>query len=942
MSEIRLSKALKELNITLKTASDFLESSGLLSDSLNRNSKISQAIYNTLKDNFAGSLPPPSKQKAQKEPAVVEKTDSNTVENTTSKDQDEVQDKSVIKAQSRVVKVSKVAGKIDLSLASPKPSIAPPSSTVQENLDEEEVDHRDNSKVKRSKCDTEEKKKQEDQGDSNPSKIISAKAKIDFRPMPVRKLDLSPSAAKKKEYSPSTITSPQQPPLEETNVTSDSSKKVTTSRFQKIKGVSSTGKMVDLSQFDTKKVEKSDPKSPPSRNNEAKPSLPVNSDVTYKKRKRIRIDKESGFSTKSDKRDQSFERPSKSAGSRGSRKKTRESTSTNKEVLSDRQIVATASRYRKLKRKEQREKEEIRKDLEDAEGKVIRVTEFITLSELATLMDISISGVMETCMSLGLAPSINQSLDKDTLSLVVEEYGFTLDIISPEAALLDIEDEDDEADLVYRSPVVTVMGHVDHGKTSLLDYLRKSKVVSGESGGITQHIGAYAVDMPDGKKITFLDTPGHEAFTEMRSRGVKMTDVAIVVVSAEDGVKPRTEESIAHAQAANVPIVFAINKIDKPNANPQLVRQHLAERNILVDDFGGKYASQDISAKTGQGVQELLEKVLLEAEVMELKGNPKAKYSSGVVIDSFMQKGRGYMSTFLIQRGTLKKGDIVVAGKSYGKIKSMISDSGQLIKEAPLSFPITVIGLDGSPSSGDRFRVCGSEKEAKSVAANYRRYSSEQSAKIKARLFRSEMDKVLDEGLSDVKNLNVIIRADVDGSLSTISEVLGGLSSEKIKINILFGGVGQITESDISFAIASQAIVIGFGIKPISSAKKLADSKKIPIHLYTVIYRLSEDIQKIVDGMVDVETVDEFLGSAEVRNVYRKGTIAGCVVLDGKMIHKNKVKVIRDGDVVYDDVMKSLKRFETDVPEVEEGLECGIGLKESFKIKVGDMIECYK
>ena len=933
MSEIRLSKVLKELSITLNTASDFLESAGLLSDSLNRNSKIPHVTYEVLKKEFAIEESGPVEEKVQ---IKKEKPEPFIDKNEESFKKEDILTAPATVSGAPRIKISKVEKRVALSPIKPK-SEPKVTSTVQIETKEEIKRTENTTPLSPSELGEVADK------DRTGGEVVMAKAKITTL-KPLRKLDLTTPKSKKSLSSSDLPTNNQVSSL--LDEAAPISKKVDfSSRHQKLKGVSDTGRVIDLSQFE-KKVEESTPKttttpiSPPSVHKQASTETDVG---IRKKRKRIRIgkEKESGYS-RENKKEGLFEKPPRHGGGyKDSKRRGKDISFSKKDVVSDRQIVATTSRYRKQKRKEQREREEIRKDIEQAQSKIIRVTEFITISELAALMDVSVSNVMDTCTSLGLAPSMNQSLDRDTLSLVVEEYGFTIEIILPELEVDTRDDEDDPADLVPRPPVVTVMGHVDHGKTSLLDYLRKSKVVSREAGGITQHMGAYSVDTSEGKRITFLDTPGHEAFTEMRSRGVKMTDVVIVVISAEDGVKPRTEESIAHAQAANIPIVFAVNKIDKPNANPQLVRQHLAERNILVDDFGGKYASQDISAKTGQGIEELLEKVLFEAEVMELKANPKA-VASGVVIDSFMQKGRGYMSTFLVQRGVLKKGDVVVAGQSYGKIKSIMSDDGRPIKTAALSLPVTVLGLNGSPSSGDRFRVYASEREAKTAATSYSRYSNEQSARIKAKLLRSEMDKVFEEGLSDIQNLNVILRADVDGSLGTILEMLKGLSSEDIKVNVLLSGVGQITESDVSFAVASDAMILGFGVKPIPSAKNLAETKKVQIHLYTVIYRLSEDIQKMIEGMVDTDTVEEVLGSAEVKNVYKKGTIAGCVVLKGKITHKNKVKITRGDETVYDDLMRSLKHFETDVPEVAEGSECGIGLKESFRVRVGDLITCYK
>lgn len=971
MSEVRLSKVLKELGITLKTASDFLESADIDAGTLNRNSKISQDIYGLLSQKYGVDEKGVDEKGTDLgvvltgEESSISEASSNLNPSSESPvvppPPDPVQRVAIPK-----VVLSKVT-KIDLNPAPPVVALREEGKEDQDQALKKDVSDKGKVGIEPMVSDDPDpplKQKDDntssvDKKKSKGSELLKAQRKIHFKPVFSSGKGVRAVASK-------TYTTPPKSPLASDQSETESkastvarsvieggeehSEKSYAGKFQKLKGVSRTGRTVDLSQFEQKKPTPSD-NVPSDRNRLSVASggsgkttsqTPAKSiSLASKKRKRIKVGNDNRVVGGNDtRRDPGKKLVGTSGSRRGGGSGRGDGRSFGQGTVTDRQITARASRHRKHKRKDVKRKEDIKRDLENAEQKIIKVTEFTTVSELATLMVVSVGEVMETCMTLGLAPSINQSLDKDTLSLICEEYGFTLEIISSEAEF-EIKEEDDEADLEWRPPVVTVMGHVDHGKTSLLDYLRKSNVAVGEAGGITQHIGAYSVEVSTDKQITFLDTPGHEAFTEMRSRGVKMTDIAIIVISAEDSVKPRTEEAIAHAQAADIPMIFAVNKIDKPNADPMRVRQSLAERDILVDEFGGKYASQDISAKTGQGIQDLLEKVILEAEVMDLKANPSAK-ASGTVVESFMQKGRGYMSTFLVHRGTLKKGDVVVAGKYYGKVKSMIGDAaGSVLKSAGPSFPVTVLGLNGSPSGGDRFRVYAGEKEAKQVATKYGRYSSEQAIRIKDKLFRSEVDRVFREGASEIRNINVLLRADVDGSLSTISELLVGLSSDQVKVNILFRGVGQITESDVSLATASEALVIGFGVKPIPAAKKLADSNKVEIYLYTVIYRLSEEMEKIISGMTSV-VKEEVIGKADITNIYRKGTIGGCVVREGELLLSHKVRLIREDDVVYTGELSSLKRFESDVSGVAEGLECGVSLNNDFKVRVGDVMECYK
>ena len=573
--------------------------------------------------------------------------------------------------------------------------------------------------------------------------------------------------------------------------------------------------------------------------------------------------------------------------------------------------------------------------------KTIQVTEFVSVNELATMMEITATQVISSCMSLGLFVSINQRLDAETMTLVAEEFGFKVEFISAEVVHA-IEDEaDHEEDLVPRSPIVTVMGHVDHGKTSLLDYIRSSNVIAGEAGGITQHIGAYNVVLENGRKITFLDTPGHEAFTAMRARGAQVTDIAIIIVAADDNVMPQTIEAINHASAAGVPIVFAINKIDKPGANPEAIKEKLANMNYLVEEWGGKYQSHDISAKMGNGVEELLEKVLLEAEMLELKANPQ-KRATGSVIESSLDKGRGYVATVLVQNGTLHEGDILIAGQHMGHIKAMFNERYQRIKEVGPAEPAMILGLNGAPQAGDKFNVMETEREARLIANKREQLQREQGMRTQKHITLDEIGRRI--AIGNFQELNVIVKGDVDGSIEALSDSLIKLSTEEIQVNVKHKAVGQISESDVMLASASDAIIIGFQVRPSLAARKLAEQEQIDIRLYSIIYDAIEEIRAAMEGMLSPEIKEEIVGTTEIREVFKitkVGTIAGCIVRDGKIVRNNKVRVIRDGIVIYTGDLGSLKRFKDDVKEVKNGYECGMNVANFNDIKVGDLIESF-
>ena len=600
--------------------------------------------------------------------------------------------------------------------------------------------------------------------------------------------------------------------------------------------------------------------------------------------------------------------------------------------------------------KNRREKRLAHKEIADqelqekvTEGKTIKIAEFATANELSTMMEVPVNEIIASLMSLGFMVTMNQRLDAETLQIIVEDFGFEVEFVGADVQeSIDIEESDKEGDLLERSPIVTIMGHVDHGKTSLLDYIREANVIAGEAGGITQHIGAYEVTLPNGKRISFLDTPGHEAFTAMRARGAKITDIVVIVIAADDRVMPQTKEAISHAQAADVPIIFAINKVDKDTSDSEKIKGELAELNLLVEDWGGKIQSQDISAKTGLGVPEILEKILLESEMLELKANPN-RSAVGSVIEASLDKGKGYVTTILVQKGTLKVGDYVLAGSYSGKIKALLNERGNPIKEAGPSTPATLLGLNGAPTAGDVFIVMESEQEAKKVATKRMQLQREQSVRTQKHITLDEIGRRI--ALGDFQELNIIVKGDVDGSIEALSDSLEKLSTDAIKVNIIQKAVGQISESDIMLASASDAIVIGFQVRPSLQARKLAETEQIDIRLYSVIYQAIEEIKLAMEGMLSPDFEEKIVCNIEIRETFKiskVGTIAGCMVLDGKLNRKSGIRIIRDGVVVYTGKLSSLKRFKDDVQEVQKGYECGLSIENYNDIKVGDIVEGYE
>ncbi|WP_421752050.1 translation initiation factor IF-2 [Croceimicrobium sp.] len=705
-------------------------------------------------------------------------------------------------------------------------------------------------------------------------------------------------------------------------------------KYEKLSGPKFTGEKVDLSKFEKK------PKKKVASSTDNKDDL-----KKKRKRKRISTDSNSNSNQQGNRRDTNNNRRGRG------RKPEPKQELTEEEV--QKQIKETlekltggrknkGAKLRREKRQERREQDALNEAMQQEEDMVLKVTEFVTVSELATMMNVAPTQVISSCMSLGMMVTLNQRLDAETLTIVAEEFGYQVEFVDSEVSDAIVEEEDKAEDLKPRAPIVTVMGHVDHGKTSLLDYVRKANVIAGESGGITQHIGAYSVELESGQHITFLDTPGHEAFTAMRARGAKITDVAIIVIAADDAVMPQTKEAISHAQAAGVPIVFAINKVDRPTANPEKIKEQLASMNLLVEDWGGKIQSHDISAKTGMGVNELLEKVLLESELLDLKANPDRR-SSGAVIEASLDKGRGYLATILVQNGTLRVGDYVLAGQYSGKVKAMLDERGHRLKEAGPARPVNILGLDGAPQAGDGFVVMEDEREAKNIAAKRTQLQREQSARTQKNLTLEEIGRRLAVG--DFQELNVIVKGDVDGSIEALSDSLQKLSTEEIQVNIIHKAVGQISESDILLAAASDAIIVGFQVRPSANARKLAEKESVDVRLYSIIYDAINEIRDAMEGMLSPDVKEEVVCNVEIRETFKiskVGTIAGCYVLDGTITRNTKVRIIRDGVVVYTGELASLKRYKDDVKEVKKGFECGLNIKNYNDIKVGDIIEGYE
>ena len=929
---IRLNKVLRELNISIDRAVDFLESKGVEVEK-SPNTKISEDVHTILSNEFQTD--------ANKKMASQEVSEAKLKEKEELREQREREIEEKLKreeASKQVVKARaslsgpKQVGKIDLdakkSEKTEKPKTEEPKveKSVEEPKQPEVTEKVAPIEKETPKVEAKEKAKEEPKKAEVP--------KVEQPKQDVKKTDLvvEPKVSE-------TPVAPKSAESTETPKAAEPGDEQIKTQYQKLSGPKIAGEKIDLSQFNKPKKKKE----------EKKPTAA--GDANKKKRRRISKGPSAPGETKTPygaNRGTSPNYKGKAGGARTStvkeepseadvQKQVRETL----EKLQGKSNKGKGAKYRRDKRDQHRQQSE--KDIEQqaAESKVLKVTEFVTASEVATMMDVSVTQIISACMSLGMMVTMNQRLDAETLSVVADEFGYDVEFVTS-----DLEDnievvKDNPEDLVPRAPIVTVMGHVDHGKTSLLDYIRKENVIAGESGGITQHIGAYGVQLDGGQKMAFLDTPGHEAFTAMRARGAQVTDLAIIVIAADDAIMPQTKEAISHAQAAGVPIIFAINKIDKQGANPEKVKEGLAQMNLLVEDWGGKIQSHDISAKTGEGVKELLEKVLLEAELLELQANPN-KNAVGTVVEAFLDKGRGYISTVLVQAGTLKVGDYVLAGKNSGKVRAMHDERGNNVKTAGPSTPVSILGLDGAPQAGDKFNVFADEREAKQIAAKRTQLQREQSVRTQRHITLDEIGRRI--ALGDFQELNIILKGDVDGSVEALTDSFQKLSTEEIQVNIIHKGVGAITESDVLLATASDAIIIGFNVRPMGNARQIADKEEIDIRMYSIIYDAINDLKDAMEGMLSPELKEEITGTAEIREIFKVskiGTIAGCMVTSGKIFRNSSIRLIREGVVVYTGELSSLKRFKDDAKEVSKGYDCGMQIKNYNDIKENDVIEAF-
>jgi len=921
---IRLNKVLRELNISLDRAVDYLAANGHAIEA-RPTTKISEEVHQVLLDQFQTDM---SKKVASKEVGEEKRKEKEAIRIELEKEQEEkrlakeARAAEVIKAKGSLTGPTTV-GKIDLDAstdnATPAPeavneSPAAPKEAMPKAAPKQEVIRAAAPKAAGLKI-------------VSAAPVAKATEKAPVKEAPQKETSAKEETVVAKEETPAAK------PLSEAEQPTGS----IATQYKKLSGPKIMGDKIDLSQFNKPKK---------------KPVASSSNDDNKKRRKRI-VSPSGGpgaAAAAAPRQRGTGPRGKAAAGQRFNaapkvepteeevQKQVRETL----EKLQGKSKKGKGAKYRRDKRESHREQTE--KDLEqqELESKILKVTEFVTANEVATMMDVSTTQIISACMSLGIMVTMNQRLDAETLSIVAEEFGYQVEFVTADIEEAIVEVEDTAEDLVSRAPIVTVMGHVDHGKTSLLDYIRKENVIAGESGGITQHIGAYGVTLEGGQKIAFLDTPGHEAFTAMRARGAQVTDIAIIVVAADDDIMPQTKEAISHAQAAGVPIVFAINKIDRPAANPDKIKEGLAQMNLLVEDWGGKIQSHDISAKTGLGIKELLEKVLLEAELLELKANPD-KRAVGTVVEAFLDKGRGYVSTVLVQAGTLRIGDYLLAGTCSGKVKAMQDERGQNITEAGPSTPISVLGLDGAPQAGDKFNVFEDEREAKQIATKRSQLMREQSVRTQRHITLDEIGRRI--ALGDFKELNVILKGDVDGSVEALTDSFQKLSTDEIQVNIIHKGVGPITESDVLLASASDAIIIGFNVRPMGNARSIADKEEIDIRMYSIIYDAINELKDAMEGMLSPEMKEEITGTAEIRETFKiskVGTIAGCMVLTGKIFRNSNIRLIRDGVVIYTGTLSSLKRFKDDAKEVAKGYDCGLQVKNYNDIRELDVIEAFQ
>ena len=863
---IRLNKVLRELNISLDRAVEFLNQKGVDIDA-RPTTKIDTLVYNILLDEFETDK---SKKVASHEVGEEKRKEKESLRIIQEKKEQERLDQIAKREQLKTNKIAiekpKTLGKIDLNA-----------------LNKTEPKKENNHLKTRNENKHEIESNQKTTDDQKADNLIQ----------------------KEKDQS--------KPPNGENPET-------LTTKYKKLSGPVKTGETINLDEVNEKEKTVED----------------------ARKRKRKRISKDVNPSVLKNNNKKRIKTPISPKKEEPSDEEVQKQIRETLEKLQGKSTKSKGAKYRRDKRSQHKQKSEDEIAQLEAESKVLKVTEFITVGEIATMMSVSSTEIISTCMTLGIMVTMNQRLDAETLTIVAEEFGYEVSFEKAELEENIEEEEDKEDDLKPRAPIVTVMGHVDHGKTSLLDYIREENVIAGESGGITQHIGAYAVSLENGEKITFLDTPGHEAFTAMRARGAQVTDIAIIVIAADDDIMPQTKEAISHAQAAGVPIVFAINKIDKQNANPDKIKEALAGMNLMVEDWGGKVQSQDISAVNGTGIKELLEKVLLEAELLELKANPSRK-AKGTVVEAFLDKGRGYVSTILVQNGTLKMGDYILAGKQSGKVKAIFNERGANLNLALPATPVSILGLDGAPQAGDSFMVLEDEREAKQIAAKRTQLVREQSVRTQRHITLDEIGRRI--ALGDFKELNIILKGDVDGSVEALTDSLQKLSTGEIEVNIIHKGVGAITESDVLLASASDAIVIGFNVRPMGNARAIAEKEEIDIRSYSIIYDAINDVKDAMEGLLSPEMKEEVTGTVEIRETFKIskiGTIAGCMVTSGKIFRNSGIRIIRDGVVIFTGELISLKRFKDDVKEVAKGYDCGLQIKNYNDIKIGDVLECFQ
>jgi translation initiation factor IF-2 len=928
---MRLNKVLREFNISLDRAVEFLKEHGHEIDA-RPTTKISGEVYDVLFDEFQTDK---SKKRESKEVGEEKRKEKERLRLEREKEQEEKERKAEVVRGKASLDGPKQVGKIDLNKKpeakeeTPEPVKEPVKETPKEEAKPEPKKEVEVVRAGAKLSGTKQVGKIDLDTPKKPVANKEAPKKVEPKKEETKKETPKVVAkeAPKKEEAPK-----QETAKEETKDAPEASKddnRVTTN-YKKLDGPNFTGEKIDLSQFKKPAKKKDDKKT---------------SDNSPKKRRR-RISKDTRPSSRGGANKGGNNR--RGGGKRQIVKEEPTEAEVQKQVretlekLQGKSNKGKGAKYRRDKRDQHRTKSEEDLAQQEIENKTLKVTEFVTVSEVAIMMDVPVTKVISACMTLGMMVTMNQRLDAETLSIVADEFGYEVDFVSAEEEESIEEFVDAPEDLVHRAPIVTVMGHVDHGKTSLLDYIREENVIAGESGGITQHIGAYAVELESGQKISFLDTPGHEAFTAMRARGAQVTDIAIIVIAADDDVMPQTKEAISHAQAAGVPIIFAINKVDLPTSNPEKIKEKLASMNLLVEDWGGKIQSHDISAKKGTGVKELLEKVLLEAEILELQANP-TRLAQGTVVEAFLDKGRGYVSTILVQTGTLKIGDYVLAGTNSGKVKAMQDERGHIVKEAGPSTPVSILGLDGAPQAGDKFVVMEDEREAKDIASKRTQLQREQSVRTQRHITLDEIGRRI--ALGDFKELNIILKGDVDGSVEALTDSFQKLSTEEIQVNILHKGVGAITESDVLLASASDAIIIGFNVRPAGNARQVADQEEIDIRTYSIIYDAINDLKDAMEGMLSPVMKEEITGTAEIRETFKiskVGTIAGCMVTTGKIYRNSGIRLIRDGVVVFTGELDSLKRFKDDVKEVSKGYDCGLQVKNYNDIKEGDIVEAYQ